>query len=119
MIIRILLVFGLFIFLNSCSKDKPLYEPQKLIDPYKSYKEAFEAFEQNDFFFANKKFTEAEMNFDIPDLAAKSAIMSSYSLYGMNLYGEAEESLIRYLKNYPADKSNVCSLPYSNYFLNK
>ncbi len=105
MIIRILLVFGLFIFLNSCSKDKPLYEPQKLIDPYKSYKEAFEAFEQNDFFFANKKFTEAEMNFDIPDLAAKSAIMSSYSLYGMNLYGEAEESLIRYLKNYPADKN--------------
>ena len=35
-------------------------------------------------FFANKKFTEAEQNFEIVEFAAKSAIMSSFSLYGIN-----------------------------------
>ena len=36
-----------------------------------------------------KKFSEAELNFEIVDFAAKSAIMSSYSLYGINFYDEA------------------------------
>ena len=44
-------------------------------------------------FFASKKFDEAELNFDKPRLAAKAAIMSSYSLYGINFYKEAEENL--------------------------
>ena len=100
--IFILLLFT-FIFI-SCSKDKPLYEPIARIDPYKSYGEAFEAFQKNDFFYANKKFSEAEINFKDPELAAKSAIMSAYSLYGVSLYDEAEENLIRYLRTYPADK---------------
>ena len=43
-------------------------------------KRELEAFEKNDFFFANKKFSEAELNFDDIELAAKSAIMSSFSL---------------------------------------
>ena len=45
------------------------------------------------FFLANKKFSEAELNFENPDVAAKSAIMSSFALYGINFYGEAEENL--------------------------
>ena len=81
-----------------------MYEPIARIDPYKSYGEAFEAFQKNDFFYANKKFSEAEINFKDPELAAKSAIMSAYSLYGVSLYDEAEENLIRYLRTYPADK---------------
>ena len=67
------------------------------------YKEGLEAFNINDFFFASKKFSEAELNFDTPKLAAKSSIMSAYSLYAINFYKEAEENLDRYLKNYPAD----------------
>ena len=39
--------------------------------------------------------------------------MSSFSLYGINLYDEAVENLERYLKTYPAD-NNVM---YANYLL--
>ena len=58
-------------------------------------------------FSANKKFLEAELNFDKPELAAKSAIMSSFSLYAINFYIEALESLRRFLKNYPADQNVI------------
>ena len=37
---------------------------QKKVDPYLIYKEGLEAFEKNDFFFAQKKFSEAELNFE-------------------------------------------------------
>ena len=68
---------------------------------------------RKNYFFANKKFSEAELNFDEPKLAAKSAIMSSYSLYGINFYLEAEENLKRYFKTYPADKNVI----YAHYLL--
>ena len=71
------------------------------------------AFEKNDFFFANKKFSEAELNFEKVEFAAKAAIMSSFSLYGINMYDEAKDNLERYLKNYPADKNVV----YAQYLL--
>ncbi len=77
------------------------------------YQEGLNAFDKNDYFFANKKFSEAELNFDIPRLAAKSAIMASYSLYGLNFYDDAEENLKRYLKTYPADKYVI----YAHYLL--
>ena len=99
------LTFTIFIF--SCSKKDSIYVSDNLKDPYKSYQDGLEAFEKNDFFFANKKFSEAEINFDKPDLAAKSAIMSSFSLYAINFYSEALESLKRYLKNYPADENII------------
>ena len=41
-------------------------------------------------FFASKKFSEAELNFEIVDLAKSSAIMSIFSLYGINFYDEAQ-----------------------------
>lgn len=113
MLIRNLFFILCLLIFFSCSKEKPLYEPQAKIDPYESYKEGFEAFQNNDFFYANKKFSEAEINFKDPDLAAKSAVMSSYALYGINLYEEAEENLTRYLKNYPADKYVI----YAHYLL--
>ena len=114
MILRLIIIIFLLATLNSCAKKKEeVYAPSKLADPYTLYKEGLEAFKSNDFFFANKKFSEAELNFEKPDLAAKSAIMASYSLYGINFYSEAEESLKRYLKTYPADKNVI----YANYLL--
>ena len=65
------------------------------------------------FFYANKKFSEAELNFENVDLAAKSAIMSSFSLYGINFYTEALENLERYLKKYPSDKFVI----YAHYLI--
>ena len=108
MILRIILIFILTFNLYSClKKDQVIYEPQKEENAYNLYKEGMEAFEKNDFFFASKKFSEAELNFKNIEFAAKSSIMSAYSLYGINFYDEALENLNRYLKMYPANKNVV------------
>ncbi len=113
MLVRVLIIFFLVICLNSCAKKKDIYQPSKLTDPYKLYSEGLEAFKKNDYFFANKKFSEAELNFTDPDLAAKSSIMASYSLYGINFYTEAEENIKRFLKTYPVDNNII----YAKYLL--
>ena len=108
----IFIIFFIFL-LNSCSKNQVLYEPSKKIDAYEVYKEGLEAFEKNNFFFANKKFSEAEKNFEIVEMAAKSAIMSSFCLYAINFYDQAEESLNRFIRTYPSDKNII----YANYLI--
>ena len=106
MLQRIVLIFLLIFSLLSCSKNKKLeYEALNEIDPYQTYQEGYIAFEKGDYFYANKKFSEAELAFEIVEFAAKSAIMSSYALYGINFYDAALENLERYLKKYPADKN--------------
>ena len=106
--LRIFIIFILGVLLFSCiKKEEVIYEPQKQKDPFVLYKEGLEAFKKNDFFFASKKFSEAELNFEKVEFAAKSSIMSAYSLYGINFYEEAIESLNTYLKTYPADKNVV------------
>ena len=110
---KIFCIFIIIISLQSCSKDKLEYEPKNRADPYKLYQEGFEAFEKGNYFFANKKFSEAELNFEIINFAAKSAIMSSYALYGINFYSQALDNLERYLKKYPADKNII----YAHYLI--
>ena len=41
------------------------------------------------------------------DLAAKSAIMSSFALYGINFYEQANDNLVRFLRTYPSDKNVI------------
>ena len=113
MYLKLIFVVSVFIFTTSCSKEDPKYIPQQKIDAYKSYEEAIESFENFDFFYASKKFAEAEINFDTVEYAAKSSIMSSYCLYGINFYNEALENLERYLKKYPADKNVI----YAHYLI--
>jgi outer membrane protein assembly factor BamD len=97
-----------FIFLTiSCSKEEPVYQPTNKADPYVLYSEAYKAFELNDFFNAEKKFSEAEINFKNIDLAAKSAIMSCFSLYSINFYNEALQNIDRFLTTYPSDKNVI------------
>jgi len=112
---RIFFTLLLIILSNACSKNNNLeYDTSKKKDnAFEIYNEGLEAFKINDFFYASEKFNEAELSFDAPKFSAKSAIMSSYSLYAINLYKEAEENLNRYLKNYPGD-SNVI---YAHYLL--
>ena len=84
MLQRIVLIFLLIFSLLSCSKNKKLeYEALNEIDPYQIYQEGYIAFEKGDYFYANEKFSEAELAFEIVEFAAKSAIMSSYALYGI------------------------------------
>ena len=109
MFLRTLKVFSLILLLYSCSNSNEnlIYKPTENLDPFKLYEDGLIAFKKNDYFFADKKFSEAELNFKDVELAAKSAIMSSYSLYGINYYDEALENLERYLKVYPADKNVI------------
>ena len=109
---RVILVL-ISLILISCSKQEINYEPSKKADPYKIYAEAHKAFEKGDLFYAHKKFSEAELNFTKIELAAKSSIMSSYSLYGINFYSEALENLDSYLKKYPVDKN----IAYAHYLI--
>ena len=105
---KIFFIFLLLTLTFSCSKkDEIIYEPIKKENSYSLYKEAVTAFEKNDFFFASKKFSEAELNFEKVELAAKAAVMSAYSLYSINFYEEALENLERYLKIYPSDKNVI------------
>ena len=114
MFFRVALLIIIVFTLLSCSKNKEvLYEPTSKVDPYTIYNEAMESFNKNDFYFANKKFTQAELNFKNVNSAAKAAIMSSFCLYSINFYDEAVENLNRFLKLYPADKNVI----YAHYLI--
>ena len=114
MAFKVLLILVLTFNLLSCSKkETAIYVPSKKNNPYILYEQGLNAFEKNDFFYASEKFSEAEINFDKPELAAKSSIMASFSLYGINFYRDAIDNLERYLKTYPADKHNI----YAHYLM--
>ena len=109
-----LLISILIFSLEACyKKEKVDYEPKDQNNPYTLYKEGLEAFEKNNYFYAEKKFSEAELNFKIIEHAAKSAVMASYALYGINFYSDALNNLERYLKKYPADKN----VQYAHYLI--
>ena len=106
---KVTIIIFYFIIFSACSKNQEeiIYQPLEKTNPYELYKEGLAAFETNDFFFANKKFSEAELNFEETEFAAKSAIMSIFSLYGLNFYEEAIENLERYFMTYPSDKNII------------
>ena len=110
---KLIFVILIFFITNNCAKKESIYELKNQADPYKLYEEGFDSFNKGDYFYAEKKFSEAELNFKIIEFAAKSAIMSSYSLYGINFYTESLENLNRYLRKYPADKNII----YAHYLI--
>ena len=77
------------------------------------YEEALKNMNESDFFYASKKFSEAETLLPQTEWAAKSALMSSYCLYAINFYDEAILNLERFIKIYPADKN----LSYAHYLI--
>ena len=64
----------LFVFLIalSCAKKEVEYEPVKKVDAFALYQEAFQAFEKGDYYYAEKKFSEAELNFNVIEYSAKA-----------------------------------------------
>ena len=78
-----------------------------------AYKEGLEFLEKGDALYASKKFNEAEILFPQSIWAPKSSVMSAYSLYYYNYYGDAIFQLERHLKNYPNDKN----LAYVHYLI--
>ena len=78
-----------------------------------AYKEGLEFLEKGDALYASKKFNEAEILFPQSIWAPKSSVMSAYSLYYYNYYGDAIFQLERHIKKYPSDKN----LAYVHYLI--
>ena len=110
---KVIIILITVLLTYSCSKENVELESANKKEPFQIYKEAYEGFERGDYFYASKKFSEAELNFKNVEFAAKAAIMSSYALYGINFYDEALESLERYLMKYRADKNVI----YAHYLI--
>ena len=103
----------IFLFM-SCSKQEPeLNIPADKAESFKIYKEAVEAMTNGDYYYASKKFSEAEGILPKIEFSAKASLMSSYCLYLINFFPEATANLERYVVQYPADKN----IPYAHYLL--
>ena len=88
--------------LLSCAKDQiqevsKIKEINQEMEMINSYKEGLENLEKRDYFFASKKFLEAELLYPQSQWAAKSALMASYSFYLQDFYAEALDNLKRYI----------------------
>ena len=112
-----ILIILIFLFLNSCSNDKKkidiIEEEDIELQMIDSYKEGIKALEDGDVLFAAKKFNEAELVYPQSDWAPKSALMSAYSYYIHNYYGDAVFELNRFIKTYPKD----LRLSYAHFLL--
>ena len=112
-----ILIILIFLFLNSCSNDKKkidiIEEKDIELQMIDSYKEGIKALEEGDILFAAKKFNEAELVYPQSDWAPKSALMSAYSYYIQDYYGDAIFELNRFIKTYPKD----LRLSYAHFLL--
>ena len=114
--LKIFLILSLF-SLYSCSKEEKeisyVKETRQDLEIATAYNEAYKALEENDPYFAAKRFLEAELLFPQSKWAARSALMAAYSFYMQNYYEEALSNLERYIKTYPNDED----LAYANYLI--
>ena len=95
------------LLLNACAKNdkeisliKEINQEEEMIQ---AYREGVKALEENDTYFASKKFLEAELLFPQSEWAPKSSLMASYAYYIEGNYYEAIYNLERFLKTYPKD----------------
>ena len=116
-IIKKLIICSLLI-LSSCSKSNDnivsviegdSLETQMII----AYKEGLQALEEQDVFYAVKKFNEAELLYPQSPWAAKSALMSAYAWWSQGYYSDTIDELKRFIKLY----SNHDNLDYAYYLL--
>ena len=110
---KVIIILFTVLLTYSCSKENVDLDSTNKKEPYQLYQDAYEGFLRGDYFYASKKFSEAELNFKNVEFAAKAAIMSCYSLYGINFYDEALENLERYLMKYRADNNVI----YAHYLI--
>jgi outer membrane protein assembly factor BamD len=109
---RLIYLFLIIFLATSCSKKElELNIPANKEKSFEIYKEAVEAMAKSDYFYASKKFSEAEVILPKIEFSAKASLMSSYCLYLINFYPEAEANLERFINQYPADKN----IAYAHY----
>ena len=110
----LVLFFSIFLFF-SCSKNRDVVEniPSTKEEAILIYEEGLILLKKGNYFDARKKFEKSESLLPQTQWAAKSALMSSYCMYSMNLYDDAILNLNRFTKTYPADKN----IDYANYLI--
>jgi len=109
---KIIFPFLLIFLIASCSKrEVELNIPADKEKSFEIYREAINNLEKGQYFYASKKFSEAEAILPKIEFSAKASLMSSYCLYLINFYPEAIANLERYIKKYPADKN----IAYAHY----
>ena len=114
MLSKIISSLLLILLLASCSKKEPeINIPADQDKSFEIYKEAVEAMNKGDYFYASKKFSEAEPILPKIEFSAKASLMSSYCLYLINFYPEATANLERFINQYPADKK----VAYAHYLI--
>ena len=114
MLSKIISSLLLMLLLVSCSKKEPeINIPADQDKSFEIYKEAVEAMNRGDYFYASKKFSEAEPIMPKIEFSAKASLMSSYCLYLINFYPEATANLERFINQYPADKN----VAYAHYLI--
>jgi outer membrane protein assembly factor BamD len=114
MLSKIISSLLLILLLASCSKKEPeINIPADQDKSFEIYKEAVEAMNRGDYFYASKKFSEAEPILPKIEFSSKASLMSSYCLYLINFYPEATANLERFINQYPADKN----VAYAHYLI--
>ena len=102
-----LIILLSIIILNGCSKNEKeislIKEINQEDEMIQAYKEGVKALDENDTFFAAKKFLEAELLYPQSEWASKSSLMASYAYYIEGNYSGALYNLERFLKTYPKD----------------
>ena len=105
------------VIVSSCAKEEKeisyIKEASQDLEMVVAYELAYNALNENDPYFAAKKFLEAELLFPQSEWAPRSALMASYSYYLQDYYVEAVFNLERYIKTYPKDKN----VSYAHYLL--
>ena len=106
-----------FLFITGCFKSDQkavvIKEQNQELEMISAYNDGYKALNENDPYYAAKKFLEAEILYPQSEWAAKSALMASYSYYLQNYYSEAILNLERFLKTYPDNKN----LEYAHYLI--
>ena len=85
-------------------------QEQEMIEAYKA---GMIALNNGDYFFAATKFLDAELLYPQSEWASKSALMAAYSYYQQDFYTKTLDTLNRFLKTYPNDKSTA----YAHYLM--
>ena len=111
---KIIYLFLVIFIITACTKKEiGLNIPPNKEDSYEIYREALDAMDKGDYYYASKKFSEAEPILPKIEFAAKASLMSSYCLYLINFHSEARDALERFVAQYPADKN----IAYAHYLI--
>jgi len=110
---KLITIFILIFYVTACANNDEdfISAPIEKEQSYITYQEALKEFYNGQYFIASKKFIEAEAILPRVEDAAKSLLMSSYCLYLINFYDDADIHMRRFIKKYPADK-NISYVKY-------